>query len=241
MRLTMARFLAVERKFTMWIIYCLLIVINSFVCTYAKETAGIERLRSYSLPDTYDIPATICEAALATLAVTGFFHPVSIGARQFVDGALGANNPVDEVEGEAADIWSPGTGDLKPLVKCFVSIGASYPGKIAIEDTKLKMVHQTSVAIAVAAEETERKFTARWARHYNETQYFRFNVHQGLQDVGLAEYKEQGRVEAATDDYLKHQAQKFRLRDCVRNLAQKHRECTVHFAYHVHYCVEANV
>ena len=42
--------------------------------------------------------------ALATSAATGFFDPVSIGARRFVDGALGANNPVDEVEEDASNI-----------------------------------------------------------------------------------------------------------------------------------------
>jgi hypothetical protein len=30
--------------------------------TVAKETAGITRLRSYTLPDERDIPATLCEA-----------------------------------------------------------------------------------------------------------------------------------------------------------------------------------
>jgi predicted acylesterase/phospholipase RssA len=173
------------------------------------------------LPDESEIPATICEAALATSAATGFFDPVSIGARQFVDGALGANNPVDEVEGEAANIWSPGVGDLKPLVKCFVSIGTGHPGKKALEDNMVKFLSKSLVGIATETEETERKFIARWAKHYDEKRFFRFNVDQGLQDVGLAEYKEQGKMEAVTDEYLRHQAQKFRVRDCVANLQQK--------------------
>lgn len=195
---------------------------NSFVCTTAKEVAGITRLRSYDLPDELNIPATICEAALATSAATGFFEAVSIGARQFVDGALlGANNPVDEVEGEAANIWCSGTGDLKPLVKCFISIGTGNPGKRAIEDNMLKFLSKTLVEIATETENTERKFIARWAKHFDEKRYFRFNVDQGLQGVGLAEYKEQGAIEAATDEYLRHQSQKFRVRDCVQNLRQK--------------------
>ena len=144
-----------------------------------------------------------------------------IGARQFVDGALGANNPVDEVEGEAANIWSPGTGDLKPLVKCFISIGTGHPGKKALEDNIVKFLSKSLVGIATETEETERKFIARWAKHYDEKRYFRFNVDQGLQEVGLAEYKEQGRMQAATDEYLRHQGQKFRVRDCVENLQQK--------------------
>ncbi|KAF2274187.1 FabD/lysophospholipase-like protein [Westerdykella ornata] len=194
---------------------------RTFVCATATETAGVTRLRSYTLPDEGEIPATICEAALATSAATGFFNPISIRSRQFVDGALGANNPVDEVEGEAANIWSGDTGDLKPLVKCFVSIGTGNPGKKALEDDIVKFLSRSLVGIATETEETERKFIARWAKHYDEKRYFRFNVDQGLQQVGLAEYKEQGRIEAATDEYLRHQAQKFRVRDCIKNLQQK--------------------
>ena len=84
-----------------------------------------------------------------------------------------------------------------------------------------KFLSKSLVRIATETEETERKFIARWAKHYDEKRYFRFNVDQGLQEVGLAEYKEQGRMEAATDEYLRHQAQKLRFRDCVQNLQQK--------------------
>ncbi|KAF2875101.1 acyl transferase/acyl hydrolase/lysophospholipase [Massariosphaeria phaeospora] len=203
---------------------------HTFVCATAKETAGVTRLRSYTLPSGSHIPATICEAALATSAATGFFDPVSIGARQFVDGALGANNPVDEVEGEAANIWSSNTGDLKPLVKCFISIGTGNPGKKALEDNIVKFLSKSLVGIATQTEETEKKFIARWAKHYDEKRFFRFNVDQGLQDVGLAEYKEQGKMEAATDEYLQHQAQKFRVRDCVENLQQKQNKTELSFA-----------
>ena len=141
------------------------------------------RLRSYSLPEEPEIRATICEAALATSAATGFFDPVSIGNRHFVDGALGANNPVDEVEGEASNIWCSETGDLKPLVKCFVSIGTGNPGKRSIEDSMFKFLSKTIVGISTETEETERKFVARWAGHFDQKRFFRFNVEQGLQKV----------------------------------------------------------
>jgi predicted acylesterase/phospholipase RssA len=185
------------------------------------ETAGVTRLRGYTMPNEGDIGATICEAALATTAATGFFQPVSIGARQFADAALGANNPIDEVEGEAADIWAPATGNLKPLVKCFVSIGTGNPGKKALSDNIATFLAKSLAGIVTDTEATERKFIARWAEHYNEKRYFRFNVDQRLQDVGLAEYREQGKIEAATDEYLRHPMQRFRARDCIQNLLQK--------------------
>lgn len=134
---------------------------------------------------------------------------------------MGANNPVEEVEGEASNIWCSNTGDLKPQVKCFVSIGTGNPGKKAIEDKVAKFLSGTLVAIATETQKTADRFVARWRLHFDEKRYFRFNVEQGLQNVGLAEYQEQGTIEAVTDEYLRHTEQKLRVRDCILNLRQK--------------------
>lgn len=179
------------------------------------------RLRSYPGPNNLDVPATICQAARATSAATTFFEPVAIGTRIFADGALGANNPVDEVEGEASNIWCPETGDLKPLVKCFISIGTGNPGKKALEDNLLKFMSKTLPELATETEQTEKNFIARWRQHYDSKRYYRFNVEQGLQNVGLAEFQEQGLIEAATEEYLDHQAVTFQVRDCIQNLESK--------------------
>jgi predicted acylesterase/phospholipase RssA len=193
----------------------------SFVCTADRDTKDIIRLRSCSLPDEPNIRATICQAALATSAATTFFEPVSIGDRTFADGGLGVNNPVDEVEGEASNIWCSETGDLKPLVKCFISVGTGNPGKRAFEDSMIKFLGQTVVEIATETENTERRFITRWAGHFDEKRYFRFNVDQGLQNVGIDEYKKKGAIEAATEGYLTHMTQKFRVRDCIQNVRLK--------------------
>ena len=137
------------------------------------------------------------------------------------DGGLGANNPVDEVEGEAANIWCSESADLKPLVKCFLSIGTGNPGIKAFEESVFKFLGQTVVGIATETEETEKKFIAKWRKHFDDNRYFRFNVDQGLQDIGLEEYKKQGPIEAATNRYLVNQAQKNRVRDCIQNLRLK--------------------
>lgn len=193
----------------------------SFVCTADRDTKDIIRLRSYSLPEEPDVRATICQAALATSAATTFFEPVSIGNRTFADGGLGANNPVDEMEGEASNIWCADDGNLKPLVKCFISIGTGNPGKKAFDDSMIKFLGQTVVDIATETTNTERKFVARWAGHFDSKRYFRFNVEQGLQDIGLDEYKRVGAMEAATSGYITHTTQRFRVRDCVQNLKLK--------------------
>lgn len=158
---------------------------------------------------------------MATSAATGFFEPVNIGPRCFVDGALGANNPVDELEEAASNIWCKETGELKPEVKCFISIGTGNPGRKPIEDKVLRFFQETLVRISTETEYSAKKFIARWRGLYDEGRYFRFNVDQGLQDVILHEYNQQGKIQAATQLYVEDQAQKFRVRDCVQNLEQK--------------------
>lgn len=125
------------------------------------------------------------------------------------------------MEGEAANIWCSESADLKPLVKCFLSIGTGNPGIQAFEESVFKFLGQTVVGIATETEETEKKFIAKWRKHFDENRYFRFNVDQGLQTIGLDEYKKQGPMEAATDRYLINQAQKNRVRDCIQNLSLK--------------------
>lgn len=84
-----------------------------------------------------------------------------------------------------------------------------------------KFFTETLVSIATETEATAEKFAQRWRHHYDEKRYFRFNVEQGLQGVGLEEYKREGTIQASTEEYLEEQGQKFRLRDCVSNLKQK--------------------
>ncbi|KAF2741815.1 FabD/lysophospholipase-like protein [Sporormia fimetaria CBS 119925] len=192
-----------------------------FVCTTSYETKGIKRLRRYTLPDEVNISCTIIEAALATSTATSFFDVAKIGNRKFVDGALGANNPIVEVEDEAAEIWSSEHGEIQRQVKCCISVGSGDPGTKAINDQLLGFLSETLKDIAVETERTVTMFISRWRHHFDKNRYFRFNVQQGLQDVGLAEHKEQGLIEAVTEDYLTHQEQKARMRQCVLNLKQR--------------------
>ncbi|KAF2196381.1 phospholipase, patatin family protein [Delitschia confertaspora ATCC 74209] len=203
---------------------------KTFVCAADRYTKDIVRLRSYTLPDEPDIRATICQAALATSAATTFFDPVSIGDLSFADSGLGANNPVDEVEGEASNIWCSETRDLKPLVKCFISVGTGNPGKKPFEDSIIKLLGQTVVQVATETEKTEKRFIDRWAPHFDQKRYFRFNVEQGLQHIGLHEYKKKGAIQAATASYMTYMTQKFRVRACIQNLRLKQSMCIEDFS-----------
>ncbi|RKL23426.1 hypothetical protein BFJ72_g14493 [Fusarium proliferatum] len=70
---------------------------------------------------------TICQACRATSAATTFFDPIAIGPcqEQFVDGALGANNPVYALWTQAQDVW--GDDQLRSRLRCLVSIGTGVP------------------------------------------------------------------------------------------------------------------
>ncbi|KAF2156372.1 FabD/lysophospholipase-like protein [Myriangium duriaei CBS 260.36] len=196
---------------------------RTFVCTIDNNTKHLVLLRDYNLEEEDSIPVTIQDATRATLAATTFFEPVTIGHRTFSSASLGTNNPVEAVDAEVANLWCPGKSNLLTIVKCFVSIGTGNPGTKPFSDTAFEFFNKDLVALATETESTERKFVARWAQQLHEHRYFRFNVEQGLQDVGFDEYDDNkiGFIDGATEGYLTHQAQKFRVRGCVQNLYQK--------------------
>ncbi|KAG9514048.1 phospholipase, patatin family protein, partial [Aureobasidium melanogenum] len=186
---------------------------NRSVCSINHYTKDMVHLRSYELPHEPSIRAMICQATLATSAATTFFDPVSIGDRRFADGGFGASNLMDELEGETANIWCPKTGYLKPLVECFISIGTGNPGKKAFEDSLLGFPTKTTISIATETEHTDKNFIGRRAKYFDQKRYFRFNVEQGLQDVGLEEHKKKRAIEAASYRYLSHTRHRSRERE----------------------------
>ena len=164
--------------------------------------------------------ATIVEAALATSAATTFFEPVTIGARRYVDGALGRNNPIRSVWAEAQNVWCPEDGRLEPMVKCFVSIGTGNPGLSSVGES-VKGFLRTLKDIATETENTAAQSLSQHRGLLDQQRYFRYNVDQGLQDVGLEEYRKQALIESATRTYLANELQKRSLRDCAKNLGTK--------------------
>jgi predicted acylesterase/phospholipase RssA len=160
---------------------------------------------------------------MATTAAPTYFSSAAIDGSNFVDGAIGANNPVMHVEEEAADIWCPETGNIKPLVKCFVSIGTGNPGIRSVADKSLKHLVQTLQKEATETENTNEQFEARWREYMMTGRCFRFNVGNGLENVRLAEYEEQELIRQATVTYLEKRATIGSVVACAENLRKK--EC----------------
>ncbi|KAK5700374.1 hypothetical protein LTR17_022982 [Elasticomyces elasticus] len=194
---------------------------KTFVCSVAKEDSSVVRLRCYQTDKVNNITPSIIEAALATSAATSYFETATIGNRKSVDGGLAVNNPAEEVEWEAQDIWCTDSGDIKKLVSCFISIGTGMPSTKSIEDSLRLFATDTMPSLISETERTEKRIVARWRQELDEARFFRFNVDQGLQGVGLADYQQEGLIDTATTTYLNHQMQLSRVRDCVKRLAVK--------------------
>ena len=80
---------------------------------------------------------------------------------------------------------------------------------------------KTLVSIAAQTEDTAKLFVARHRNLYEGKRYFRFNVQQGLQDVGLEEFKKVALIDASTAEYMGLQETKSDARACAINLKQK--------------------
>lgn len=194
----------------------------SFVCATSKLTSSNVCLTSYRSPRTTNhlLNSTkIWEACRATSAATSFFNPISIGpySEEFVDGALGANNPINMVWSQAQDLWGP---DLQAKLRCLVSVGTGVPSLKLFHDDILH-IGGSLVALATETENTAEQFRRHYSNLDDEGRYYRFNVNRGLEDVGLEESKKKNVIAAATGVYVESQEVYKQMRACVDNLVGK--------------------
>ncbi|EJT68900.1 hypothetical protein GGTG_13563 [Gaeumannomyces tritici R3-111a-1] len=160
---------------------------------------------------------TIWQACRATSAATTFFDPIAIGpfGEEFVDGALGANNPVYVVWNQAQDVW----GDqLQRKLRCFVSIGTGVPNLKPVRDDALG-IWSTLKELATETEKTAQQFHRDKSALDDEGRYYRFNVDHGLEEIGLEESKKKAEIAAATRRYIESQAVFKQMKACANDLA----------------------
>ncbi|TAQ87275.1 hypothetical protein B7494_g4384 [Chlorociboria aeruginascens] len=191
------------------------------VCATSKETSEIVCLTSYKSPrggsDLLN-SVQIWEACRATSAASTFFDPIAIGRyeEEFVDGAMGANNPVWEVWNEAQLLW--GSQQLENKIKCLVSIGTGVPSSKKYRDDVLH-IGETLAAIATETERTAERFRRDKSHLEDHGQYYRFNVDRGLEEIGLDESKKRKEIGAATRQYLDSQSVFRQMQACANNMA----------------------
>ncbi|KAM0703872.1 hypothetical protein Q7P35_008877 [Cladosporium inversicolor] len=195
-----------------------------FVCATKGEASDVTaRFRSYDSdsPDFSTRGATILQAARATSAAPGFFEPVVIDGITFYDGGLGANNPSIEAWEEIRDIWKPRRDNVADIVSCFISIGCGDPGLQTIEKSAFKFLTESLANIATETNRTARKFHNANGELFREKKCMRFNVEQGLQSVGLEEYKERNKIKNAAEVYITTPTTIDNTYAVVERLAQK--------------------
>lgn len=180
---------------------------KSFVCAVpANSMAHIRRFRTYHVRTLASANCRIWEAARATTAAPTFFKRIAIGEEgqakeEFIDGALGCNNPATQVLEEARDIF----GNDRP-VRCLISIGTGHPGTISLAkpDAFQKILPTNLIAvlkrIATSSEDTANELSARFKDL--EKFYFRFNVTHGAEGISLEEWEKMGELTEHTKAYM---------------------------------------
>ena len=114
-------------------------------------------LKSYRSRRGKEVECKIWEACRATAAASSFFDPITVGPfkEQFVDGAVGFNNPVNEVLAEAREIWP--SNDPISSIQCIVSIGTGQPPLRSFGSTVFD-VGKTLIRITTETENTAETF-----------------------------------------------------------------------------------
>jgi hypothetical protein len=184
-----------------------------FVCAMPAGKVGQpRRLRSFLSPSRdHDLKVKIWEAARATTAASTFFKPmpIKIGedtTEECIDAAIGCNNPVDYLLQEAAAQIGNGR-----RLGCLISIGTgTRVVKIGRASTGIRNIAEvkkfagellgTLKNTATDGEGPHRRVLARLGSYPNA--YFRFNVPDVADQVGLVKYLKVHILKAATVAYL---------------------------------------
>jgi predicted acylesterase/phospholipase RssA len=149
------------------------------------------------------VNCSIWQAARATSAAPLFFDPITFGVppKTYGDGGLHYNNPIRILLDESKRIWNCETERRAGMI---ISIGTGKP-KLRGFGKSLTEIVKSLQAIVTNTQETEEMFANEIAdlASTERPHYFRFNVDQGLEDIGLEEWGEFETLTEATDAYLK--------------------------------------
>jgi hypothetical protein len=196
------------------------LTLHRFVCATAKSNNTIVHFQNYVLSGDSDWrPATIVDAACATLSSTKVFEAVEFGrpTSKYVAGDLGANNPIDRVWNEAQRIWGR-TDRFEQLVSCVVSVGAGRPRPRAIHTDRPGFTNAL-YDIATQTEETTKKFLlGKRELGGKDKRYHRFNVNN-LPELGWERYGDSGVIKEEAIDYLEGHVEE--IEQCAEHLQRE--------------------
>ncbi|RAL12541.1 uncharacterized protein BO97DRAFT_344851 [Aspergillus homomorphus CBS 101889] len=145
--------------------------------------------------------AKVWQAGQASLSTPPLFDSVPIGpsGRRFYNSITEANNPVREVWIEARGIWP--SGSLDSQIQCLVSIGTGVPSIKRLNKTMFGLI-KTTRKDYVDTERDMNKFIREHTELDDASRLFRFDVPNGLAEIGLDGVDELDTIVDATEDYL---------------------------------------
>lgn len=174
-----------------------------FVVALTVEGGDAVRFTNYhKLHEGNDLfkEAKIWEAARATSSAPTFFDPIDITCngitQKFVDGALGHNNPVNELWMEAQSEFG---SSLEPQIRFILSIGTGRPAMKEI-GSRLKDFGKTIIKMAAETQKTANTFHRLHQDLVEIDGYFRFNP-PDLNEVGLDEASKKGIIQQRAAAY----------------------------------------
>lgn len=184
------------------------------VATRPRASGSPVLMRTYdNFPWVEAFPGTIWQAARATTAAPTLFLPVVIDDIQYCDGGIGYNNPAELAIDEAHNIW-PGR-----CIGCLVSVGTGLEDAIQLGRDRKSFARQllsvTAAKTAFSLDVAEwcvELITSNHSKHLelkekskrlgiNES-YFRFNVPQGMSEIGLEDWQRIEDIIALTVSYM---------------------------------------
>jgi len=190
---------------------------KTFVVATSLRAGRPVLMQTYdNYPSTETFPAFIWQAARATSAAPAFFEPIMIDDVEYADGGTGSNNPVELAIDEAHDIWP------NRVIGCVVSIGTGLEDAIRLRDkkdagkdlarsllskTSAKMAFKVDVAewcvsLLTSCENVHRRVAGRVGQLGIDGRYFRFNVPQGMCNIGLDDWERIGDMIVLAQDYM---------------------------------------
>ena len=189
---------------------------HSFVCATEMDTTRTYPFRSHAPTlDGLENEIKVWEAVVATMASPTYFDPIAIGryGSKFIDGAIGANNPLRILLQEARRTWPNGAFEEK--LGCIVSIGS---GAVSMRGFRGDLLDIAKGFVDLATEsEREAEYFSRDHPSLAPV-YYRFNARPGLEKVGLDEWNKKDTVHFATANYVKNEITRAELFACAKLL-----------------------
>ncbi|KAL4880540.1 acyl transferase/acyl hydrolase/lysophospholipase [Aspergillus karnatakaensis] len=196
-----------------------------FVCVTDASTNKLVPLATYPskyCPTELYKATKVWEAGVASFSNASLFDPLTLGPsrRRFIDASAQANNPIREVWIEAKNVWR--LTSLESQLRCFVSIGTGLPTiKRATKHTNVfGFGSKTSDAAVVDPEVETNKFIQEHSELDDEGRLFRFDVPNGLAEIGLDDVSEMETIVDATQDYLAKELVYKQVRRCGKALGR---------------------